>query len=108
MKNHPPTQSVTQAVTQAIVARCDSVSHVLSSISHPVRIKILCQLIEGEKSVNELTNFCKISQSATSQFLKRMRDDGVVDSRREGQFIFYRVVDKKLGDLLRAIKKIYC
>ena len=44
--------------------KCDEVSLILKSLSHPVRLKVLCQLMDEEKSVNELTEFCGISQSA--------------------------------------------
>lgn len=91
-----------------ITQQADKVSQLLKSLSHPVRLKVLCQLLSGEQSVNELTELCDISQSAMSQFLGRMRDEGVIQSRREGQFIFYSIVDQKLARLLLAIKEIYC
>jgi ArsR family transcriptional regulator len=64
--------------------------------------------VEKERSVNELTSFCGVSQSAMSQFLSRMRSEGVVTSRREHQFVYYRVADPKLAELLHALKDIYC
>jgi DNA-binding transcriptional ArsR family regulator len=95
-------------VTKAILGKCDEVSQILKSLSHPVRLKILCQVIDGEKSVNELTEFCEISQSAMSQFLNRMRAEGIVTSRREGSFVYYAIGNPKLIKLLRSIKEIYC
>ena len=96
------------AVTKAILAKCDDVSQILKSLSHPVRLKVLCHVIEEEKSVNELTEFCEISQSAMSQFLNRMRAEGIVVSRKDGTHVFYRIADSKLIRLLRSIKEIYC
>jgi DNA-binding transcriptional ArsR family regulator len=93
---------------RAILKKCDDVSQTLKSLSHPVRLKVLCQVIEGERSVNELTEFCEISQSAMSQFLNRMRSEGILKSRREGSHVYYGVADPKLIRLLRAIKEIYC
>ncbi len=95
-------------VTRAILKSCEEVSQCLKSLSHPVRLKVLCQLMEHERSVNELKEFCEISQSAMSQFLNRMKAEGLVDARREGTFVYYRVADPKLSKLLRAIKEIYC
>ena len=97
-----------QSLSKALLKQCDTVSQLLKSLSHPVRLKILCQLIERERTVNELTEFCEISQSAMSQFLGRMKQEGVVDSRREQNFMYYRVTDPSLVKLLRAIKEIYC
>jgi DNA-binding transcriptional ArsR family regulator len=55
-----------------MIQKCDEVSSVMKSLSHPVRLKILCQLVDREMTVGELTEFCDISQSAMSQFLIRM------------------------------------
>lgn len=96
------------SVTKAILRKCDDVSQILKSLSHPVRLKVLCQVIEGEKSVNELTEFCEISQSAMSQFLNRMRSEGIVSSRKDGTHVYYNIADPKLAKLLHAIKEIYC
>lgn len=95
-------------MTKVLLERCDEVSQVLKSLSHPVRLKVLCQVIDGKKSVNELTEFCDISQSAMSQFLNRMKAEGIVSSRREGTHVFYGIGDPKLVKLLRTIKEIYC
>ena len=94
-----------------ILKKCNQVSQVLRSISHPVRLRVLCQLAESEMSVNELTRFCGISQSAMSQFLSRMKAEGLLQSRRERQKIFYFLEKSRsheLGKLLIAIKGIYC
>ena len=93
---------------RALFRRCDDVSKVMKSLSHPVRLKILCSTLEGEQSVNSLTEACDISQSAMSQFLKRMKSEGLLEARREGTSIYYRIVDKKLLTLLKAVKEIYC
>jgi ArsR family transcriptional regulator len=94
--------------TRALINRCEEVSQTLKSLSHPVRLKVLCQIIEGERSVNELTEFCGVSQSAMSQFLNRMRSEGIIVSRRQGTNVFYRLADQKIVRLLQAVKEIYC
>jgi DNA-binding transcriptional ArsR family regulator len=96
------------AITKAILKQCESISVILKSLAHPVRLKILCQIMERERSVNELTEFCEISQSAMSQVLSRMKTEGMVVSRREHNFVYYSVADKKVLKLLQAIKEIYC
>lgn len=92
-----------------VVDKCDDVSAVLKSIAHPVRLKILCLLFQkGESTVGELTEFCSISQSAMSQFLGRMKEEGILEARREAQSMYYSVKDKKLQKLLKSIREIYC
>lgn len=88
--------------------KCDQVSGVLKSLAHPVRLKVLCQLMDEEKTVNELTDLCEISQSAMSQFLVRLRAEGVLSSRKEGNFVYYGLADKHLKKLIKALKEIYC
>jgi ArsR family transcriptional regulator len=99
---------VESTAAKAILKQCELVSGVLKSLSHPVRLKILCRILDQERSVNELTEFCGISQSAMSQFLNRMKTEGIVVSRREHNFVYYSVADKKLVRLLQALKEIYC
>lgn len=99
---------MTTALAKAIIKQCNDVSAVMKSLSHPVRLKILCLLMERERSVNELTELCDVSQSAMSQLLQRMKDEGVVSPRREHNFVYYSVADEKLIKLLRAIRDIYC
>jgi DNA-binding transcriptional ArsR family regulator len=91
-----------------ITRKCDEVAQVLRSVAHPVRLKILSRLAGEEVSVNALTEACGTSQSAMSQFLKRMKAEGLVGSRREGQFIYYRIADPKMHKLMRALSDIYC
>ena len=93
---------------EKMAGRCDEVSEALKSLAHPVRLKVLCALIDCEKTVNELTAFGGISQSAMSQFLGRLKTEGVVSSRKEGTFVFYTLADKKLRKLIHALKEIYC
>ena len=95
------------ATTRAILKQCEAVSEILKSLSHPVRLKVLCQLLEGEKSVTELIDFCEISQSNMSQFLKRMKNEGMISSRRERNKIFYQVADPRMIKLMKALKDIY-
>lgn len=91
-----------------ILNKCDEVSRLLKSLSHPVRLKVLCYVMDEEKTVNELTEFCGISQSAMSQFLSRMREEGILNSKRVGTFIYYHLADPKLKKLLKSLKEIYC
>ncbi|MDH4468532.1 MAG: metalloregulator ArsR/SmtB family transcription factor [Bacteriovoracaceae bacterium] len=91
-----------------VIDQCDIVSGVLKSLSHPIRLKILCYVIEGDRTVNELTEYCGIAQSSMSQFLGRMRKEGILSSRRVATNIYYGMADPKLKKLLKSIKEIYC
>ncbi len=65
-------------------------------------------MFEGEKSVGEIEEVCGGSQSAVSQFLKGMRLEGLIEPRRDGKQVFYRIVDKRVLDLIRSLYLIFC
>jgi len=91
-----------------LVERCETTAQLLKALAHPQRLQILCHLASGEKAVGELETLCGASQSAVSQFLARMRAEGLVASRRDEQFVFYRISDPKVFKLIGALHKIFC
>ncbi len=96
-------------IAKSILKKHEEIYQILKSFTHPIRIKILCQLLlEEEKNVSQLTGFCQISQSAMSQFLSRMKMEGILTSRRERTNVYYKIHDPKSIKLIRAIKEIYC
>ena len=84
------------------------VALLLKQLSHPQRLLILCSLAEGEKSVSEIEVACGASQSAVSQFLKGMRLEGLIDSRREGKLVYYKIEDKRVLELMKSLYEIFC
>lgn len=91
-----------------IETHCVDVSRILKVLAHPQRLLILGSLIEGPKTVTDIQDQCELSQSQLSQFLNRMKLEGLLDSRRDGSFVFYSIKDQKIMDLMRSIYKIYC
>lgn len=87
---------------------CDEVSSILKAMAHPQRLLILGYLLNGEKTVTELVELCEISQSQMSQFLTRMKYEGLIDSRKEGKFQHYSIADMRLIQLMKAIQAQYC
>jgi DNA-binding transcriptional ArsR family regulator len=80
----------------------------LKAMSNPVRLLVLCQLAEGEKSVGELEKVAEVSQSALSQHLAVLRSRGLVRGRREGQSIVYGLDGPEAPALLAALYEVYC
>lgn len=81
----------------------------LKVLANENRLLILCRLaMAKEMSVNDLAGAVKLSQSALSQHLAKMREDGLLATRREAQTVFYRIADKNAGKLLALLKDIYC
>ena len=69
---------------------------------------VLCQLAEGEHSAGALQQGSGLSQSALSQHLARLREEGLVATRREAQTIYYRLADPKAERILVTLAAIYC
>ncbi len=80
---------------------------VLQGISHPVRLTILNALTKEELSVNDLSNLASVSQSVTSQHLGKMKDSGILESRKESNKVFYYIKDPKYKDLIKQITKLF-
>ncbi len=86
----------------------EEVAALLKQLSHPQRLLVLCSMAEGGKSVSEIEEACGASQSAVSQFLKGMRLEGLIESRREGKQVFYKIVDKRVLELIKSFDHIFC
>lgn len=83
-------------------------ANLLKSLSNERRLKIICALYQGERSVGELEGIVGLSQSALSQHLARLRRDGVVNTRRDAQTIFYSVDDDATMAILHCLHDIFC
>jgi DNA-binding transcriptional ArsR family regulator len=90
-------------------ASADQVATLLRSLGNERRLLILCTLISGEEcSAGELAEAVELSPSAASQHLARMKEEGLLESRRDAQTVLYRVADPNLGRIVALLKDIYC
>ncbi|MCB9963484.1 MAG: helix-turn-helix transcriptional regulator [Rhodospirillales bacterium] len=84
---------------------------VLKTLNHPVRLSILCNLIEeGELSAGEIVERERdlASQSQVSQYLKWLRDKKYVESRKEGQFVYYKISSSEIKALIEKMHELFC
>ncbi|WP_408095766.1 ArsR/SmtB family transcription factor [Peredibacter sp. HCB2-198] len=88
--------------------QCEEVAGLLKQFAHPQRLLILCYLSDGEKQVSEIQEAVGLSQSHTSQFLKRMQNEGLLGLRREKNFSYYYINNLQVTKLLKAMQKIFC
>lgn len=81
----------------------------LRALANEQRLLILCHLsAAGELSVSALGERMALSQSALSQHLARLREEGIVSFRREAQTLFYHIADDKAARLLGLLHDLYC
>ncbi len=101
--------SLTKFDLAKMEASAGEAATVLRSLGNERRLLILCNLIgSGETSAGELADAVGLSPSATSQHLSRMREDGLLESRREAQSVLYRLADPNLVKLIKLLKDLYC
>ena len=82
---------------------------ILRALANERRLMILCKLVEwGEGTVNSLAESVELSQSALSQHLAKMRDEGLVTFRRESQTLWYRIADPRIEELFATLHRLYC
>jgi len=80
----------------------------LRALANEHRLLILCQLAGGERGAGELVDAIALSQSAVSQHLARLRQDGLVSTRREGQAIFYALASAEVRRIIETLYDLYC
>ncbi|MBE1283821.1 MAG: metalloregulator ArsR/SmtB family transcription factor [Rhodobacteraceae bacterium] len=80
----------------------------LKTLAHEGRLMILCHLGAGERSVGELESLLEIRQAAVSQMLARLREEGLVSTRREGKTIYYSLSDNNTEQVIGLLYRLFC
>lgn len=93
---------------EALAEHADEASRLMRAMANPNRLMILCTLSGTELSVGELNNRVPLSQSALSQHLSVLRRDGLVQTRREQQSIYYSLMDGPVVQMIETLHNLYC
>lgn len=88
--------------------QAEQAAELLKAMAHPHRLRVLCLLVDGERSVGEINHDVDLSQSALSQHLAKLRDEGLVETRKEAQTVYYRLVPGPALDVIRTLHDAYC
>ena len=80
----------------------------MKALAHEGRLMTLCYLSTGEKSVTQLEELLSSRQAAVSQQLTRLRLEGLVDFRRDGKTIYYRLADDRARRMLEMVYEMFC
>jgi len=107
----PPMPDTTQLPSHTelvdLQASASAAARLMKLLSSEQRLVLLCRLLEGECSVGELAQYVGLAQTAASQHLAKLRAEGVVATRREGQTIFYRICDPAAVRVIDTLCDIY-
>lgn len=89
--------------------RAEEAAQLLKTLANAQRLRVLCLLVGGEMTVGQINDeLSDLSQSALSQHLGKLRDEGMVSTRRESQTIWYRLVEGPAQGVIATLYGIYC
>ncbi|MBF7730048.1 ArsR/SmtB family transcription factor [Pseudomonas sp. N040] len=94
--------------SQRLRAAAGDAGQLLKALANPDRLLLLCQLAQGERSVGELEALLGILQPTLSQQLAVLRREGLVDTRREGKQIFYRISSPQALAVINTLYQLFC
>lgn len=83
-------------------------TELLQACAHPARLTLLCQLSQQELNVGQLEQLLGIHQPSLSQQLGVLRRQGLIEGRRVGQQIFYRLSNEQAYELIQTLYRIFC
>lgn len=92
----------------AMRACADEAAQLLKMLANGQRLRVLCLLAAGELSVGQINERIDLSQSALSQHLARLREEGLVTTRREAQTIYYMLANGQARHIIAALHEVYC
>ncbi len=93
---------------ESLGASASKAAELLSIMANANRLMVLCNLMNGEMAVQPLADAVGMNQSALSQQLAKLRALKLVETRRDGRTIYYRVASREVEQLLEALYGIYC
>ena len=97
-----------QSDIQRLRSSADQAHQLLKALANRDRLLLLCQLVDGERNVGELEELLRIVQPTLSQQLAVLRREGLVDTRREGKLVYYRVASREALAILHTLYGLYC
>jgi DNA-binding transcriptional ArsR family regulator len=86
----------------------DAAGQLLKTLANPDRLLLLCQLSQGERNVGELETLLGILQPTLSQQLAVLRREGLVDTRRDGKQVFYRISSPQALAIINTLYQLFC
>ncbi|SDD37918.1 transcriptional regulator, ArsR family [Ruegeria marina] len=101
-------QPIKPEIPHDMESRAAHAAAFLKTLAHEGRLMILCHLGAGEKSVGQLEELLDIRQAAVSQMLARLREEGLVSTRREGKTVFYSLSDNNTEQLIGLLYSLFC
>lgn len=105
---NPPVNESLALDIQQLRDNAAAAGQLLKTLGNPDRLLLLCQLAQGERHVSELEALLGITQPTLSQQLAVLRREGLVDTRREGKQIYYRISSHEALAVIQTLYQLFC
>ncbi len=102
------TDSLPDDALEQLRARAVDACSMLKIMGNPDRLLLLCQMMEAERNVSELETLTGVRQPTLSQQLAILRTESLVDTRREGKNIYYKLANPMVAELMHALYQVFC
>ena len=86
----------------------ESMAKLLKTMSHPIRLKILCLLEDKELTVGDIQVEVQTTKANVSQHLTILRNQGVIKFRKDANFIYNRIADERILKLMKSMRELFC
>ena len=86
----------------------EPIATLLKTMAHPIRLKILCLLRDKEMTVGDIRDEVETTNANVSQHLSILRNQGIIGSRKEANFIYNRIADERVLELIKTMQQLYC
>jgi DNA-binding transcriptional ArsR family regulator len=86
----------------------EAIAGMLKTMSHPIRLKILCLLQDKEMTVGDIRDEVKTTNANVSQHLSILRNQKIISFRKDANFIYNRIDDVRVLELMQTMRKLYC
>ena len=91
-----------------LIASSMEAAEILKNLSHHLRLMAVCFIGSGEKTVQELEGYLGTTQSNISQHLAKLRAAKILDTRKDGNLVYYRVADTRTLELVSSLQDLFC
>jgi DNA-binding transcriptional ArsR family regulator len=97
-----------QRELERLVRKARESADLLKLLAHEARLLIVCFIGDGEMNVQELESLLGTSQSNASQHLGKLRNRGILETRKAGNVVFYRIKDQRVLSVAHSLQEIFC
>ncbi len=89
-------------------SQIEDIAKLLKTMSHPIRLKILCLLQDRELTVGDLHKEVQTTNANVSQHLSILRNQGIITYRKDANFIYNRITEGRVTELIRTMRELFC